>query len=761
MNEELLKVSLRQRAIYLSQAASHHHTVSYRTLALVAEWRKLGFVPSEPLLHAVDALDDEEQQAIVHAMNEVMGTDLNWASLVKEWLIPTGQTPWDHFITSMANLTPNHLSLKGITLPCGHFIPEGTFPLERYNGCPFCGTPFITAHDVNYGQGTSVKLLNLWGDTEMQAYYADLLQSPVPLDATQRASLATLLSTFDLPTDISDIAMKETRLMVIDALANNGHDDEAMKWLNSPADVLRYLWYRHTGQVLLIKPATLLHTERKNHRHECTTEADREAAVEAKRQELKLKYPRPWCRRVARWLNAIDMPINSQLEAMHPQRGMWVRFIRALRLAEYAHKPGYEHLAALIDTFYKQQYTVWQGHVDTCRRQHRLTETLALLQQRPGLFARCLFSTMLHFGPDEVVDAFRQILDQVPPRLLLSLSAQAETYFNPEMMRLARPLTGIMKTIGPHPLLQNYSAEQHEAMQQAVRSLFIEAMQHHFEAMPTTEGHTTIYIDPQLFNIPMAVGDRNNTVQDTSAALQGTRFPVKGDHVRLFLQWGKGLPAQHLDMDLSCHILTDTEVDVCAYFNLQTPGAQHSGDIQRIPDMVGTAEYVELSLSELQKRGARRVVFTSNAYTKGGLSPNLMVGWMSADKPMTVNNETGVAYDPSTVDHMVRITEANLSKGLIFGVLDVTKKEITWLEIPFDGQTVLSINPQTIEAYLHRLQQKPSIGQMLTLMAQAQHLTIVDLPDQADDAYTLLWAENTAQVARLLLTPLPASVLHA
>ena len=60
---------------------------------------------------------------------------------------------------------------------------------------------------------------------------------------------------------------------------------------------------------------------------------------------------------------------------------------------------------------------------------------------------------------------------------------------------------------------------------------------------------------------------------------------MKGNAVRLFMQWGKGLPAQHLDMDLSARIALDKkEVRECAYFNLRCPGAKHSGDIQHISE---------------------------------------------------------------------------------------------------------------------------------------------------------------------------------
>ena len=447
---------------------------------------------------------------------------------------------------------------------------------------------------------------------------------------------------------------------------------------------------------------------------------------------------------------------------MHPKREMWVRFIRALRLAEYSHKQGFEPLYALLDRFHRQDYHVWQGLVDGCRLRNDADKTLGLLEQRPGLFARCLFSTMLTFGPQRTLEAFRRVTPNLPVRLLLTLGSQAQLYFDRNQKRAVRVLTGLTKTIDPNPLLMHYTDQQLQQMAADVNQLFLDTLRLHFSS--SVEGManplnrplpTSVYIDPQLYNIPIAVADRSQTVQDVSAVLQGTRFPIQGDNVRLFLQWGKDLPAQHLDMDLSCDILKDpaegAKPVVCAYFSLSVPGARHSGDIRHIPDMVGTAEYIELSIPELKESGAKRVVFTCNAYSQGALSPNLMVGWMSAESPMTVSDETGVAYDPSTVDHMVRITEANLSKGLIFGVLDVEQREITWLEMPFDGQTVMSISAETVDAFLKRFSAKPSIGQILSIRAEALGQTITDNAGAADEVFTLEWARNTAQVSRLLM----------
>ena len=191
-----------------------------------------------------------------------------------------------------------------------------------------------------------------------------------------------------------------------------------------------------------------------------------------------------------------------------------------------------------------------------------------------------------------------------------------------------------------------YDDDTRKAMVADVMNIYKSSMLRRFSAQKTEA--KTVYIDPALYNIPVSVGDRATTIQDTSCALMGTRFQIEGDTVRLFMQWGKGLPAQHLDMDLSCSIsLPNDEVAECVYYNLTCVGAKHSGDIRSIPDMVGTAEYVELSIPELQEAQAKYVTFTCNAYSCGSLSPNLVVGWMNSAYPMTVSEEKGVAYDPS------------------------------------------------------------------------------------------------------------------
>lgn len=752
MEKTLTKVALRYGALFLGIDREDIDITSEVTVpasAFVARLNENGFCVSEELLHALNAVSADTLAEITECVNDVMGVNLNWASLVKGWDVPTGESCADHIITWIANICGGKKSgYSGTALPCGHFIPDGTFPLERYNGCPFCGRPFKTADFVYKGQGSKLKELRLFTEDDIRNVFVSLLTSSTPLDATQKDSLKLLLEHYPLPADIV-IPMKETSMLVVTALVRQGKADEACVLLKTPTDILRYLWYEKTGHVQIIEPITLIiHAQHMYYHMWGPLDRGLDAAEEM-RQNLKLKYDRKACFRVAKWLNTIPMTAAQAAENMNPKRGMWVRMIRALRLGEYSRKPGMEHLAEILDVFYKQDYSTWQGRVDKARSENDADKTLALLKERPGTFSRCLFATMLRFGSDKTLAAFDEIADRLPARLLLSLGNAAETYFDEKEPRVARPITGITRRINANKLLGLYNDEARKEMVKSVNEIYKSSMERRFASMKTEA--KTIYIDPTLYNIPVSVGDRTSTVQDASCALMGTRFPVDGETVRLFLQWGKGLHAQPLDMDLSCRIaLPEGKTDYCYFGNLTCHGAKHSGDTREIPEMVGTAEYIDLSLPELEAEGANYVTFTCNAYSYGALSPNLVVGWMDSACPMKISKITGVAYDPSCVRHMVRISEANLSKGLVFGVLDIAKREIIWLEMPFTSQIIHDADSKSIEAILRRLEEKISIGELLELKAKGQNLKPVEAADGADEAYTYDWALNPAEVSRLL-----------
>ena len=767
----LLKVALRQNALYIPDSMVAQRAIQPGTLELVAALRRHGFGVTEDLLHAINGTNNEYRQLVVRIIKQILNVKLNWAPLIKNWEVPTGESAVDHIITAFYNQFPDLVKnddyicywydyddyyeandIKNYNreyftpkherfLACGHYIPYGTFPLWRYNGCPFCGTPFQVGKIECTEQGSKLKILDLWREQDANAYYQNLLASKTALDATQVDSLKRLLPYFSVDKKTT-IEMKETLILVVDSyLLSEGNEVAAGTCFRTPTDILRYLWYKKTGFLQLLLPKTIVAKNAKNYGHIVyPLNKSEEAKIEAK-EELRLKYSRKECARVARWLNTLPLSAEKACELMHPKREMWVRFIRALRLAEYSKKKGFEKLSMLLDVFYHQKYEVWQGKVQQAYLNVDTDTVFGYLKERPSQFARSLFATMLWVGTEATIAAFKEVIDQVPMRLLFTLNNYADLYFTPHGTRSVKIITGDYIEVPKNQWVNlGYNEEQLTQMKTAIEELCLWVIRRKFAAQ--TNPHKTIFIDEQLYHLPLPIGDRSTTIHDFNATLMGTKFLLEGNEVRLFMQWGKDLPAQHLDMDLSCHIIFEEgskmKNDICYYGRLTATGCQHSGDIRNIPNKVGTAEYINIDVNTLRQKKAKYVTFVCNAYSNGALSPNLVVGWMDSKHKMKVSERTGVTYDPSTVIHQVRITQP-LQKGLLFGVLDVEKKEIIWLEVPFQGQVANDLSLSTVKALLSKLSAKTTIGNLLTLKAESQGLQVVSDKALADEVYDRQW----------------------
>lgn len=489
----------------------------------------------------------------------------------------------------------------------------------------------------------------------------------------------------------------------------------------------------------IIEPKILIKQAEKNNRHFWKILDKSEKAGQTKKNELKLKYSRKEAKMVAKWLNHLPLSAEKSAENMHPKRQMWVRFIRALRLAEYAKKEGFENLKTLLDVFYRSDYQVEAGLVEKYRLKSDSEKTFDLLKKRPGLFARSLFSNVLWFGIDETLAHFQEVSHAVPIRFLLTLNAYTDIYFSKTAKRSVKTILGTRISISVNPLVQIYSDEDLEAMKNKIKQFCLSELKRRFESQIVD--FQRCYIDPKLFEIPLPIGDRSNNISDFEPTLMGEKFPLEGNKIRLSMQWGEGLPAQHLDMDLSCGIAYEGWVEYCSFASLSPNGCRHSGDIREIPNKIGTAEYIEIDVNELEILGAKFVSFVCNAYSNGEITPNLVVGWMDSKHPMKVSERKGVAYDPSCVIKQVRISQS-LQKGLMFGILDIEKREIVWLEMAFDGQTVGSLDYADTLTLLHKLSAKISVGELLAIKAQAHGWKMENEPHLADVIYDVAWARQ-------------------
>jgi len=346
------------------------------------------------------------------------------------------------------------------------------------------------------------------------------------------------------------------------------------------------------------------------------------------------------------------------------------------------------------------------------------------------------------------LQAFEKVSSEVPMKFLLTLNSFVEIYFDREAQRSVKTAMGTRKSIPANKFLSLYSDEELVDFQSCIKNFTLKEIERRFSQ--SKAGFKNIYIDPKLYEIPLPIGDRSQNLQDFNPTLMGETFPLEGNKIRLFMQWGKGLPAQHMDMDLSCSIIYEDRQDVCNYSNLSLLGCKHSGDIRSIPNKIGTAEYIDVDISALQKAGGKYVVFTCSAYSLGSITSNLVVGWMDSKHKMKVSERSGVAYDPSCVIHQIRISQP-LQKGLVFGVLDVPAQKIIWLEQPFVGQTIWSLCFEDVETLLKKLSAKISVGEILKIKAKAQSLEVVETIENADFVYNVEWARKPENINSLLL----------
>ena len=203
MNANLLKVSLRYDRIYVGipdEEITRIYQATGSLLDFVAQLRLLGYQLEESALHALAPSTSEELTEVLLIIRQVKGVDRGWTPLVKGWNVPTGEGLIDHLVTAFANMIspPDRSGLSGVTLPCGHFIPIGSFPIQRYNGCPFCGSLFDASDEQFVGQGGYLKRLDLFTRKDLVRLRDNLLSSRTPLDATQADTLRLLLNELGL-----------------------------------------------------------------------------------------------------------------------------------------------------------------------------------------------------------------------------------------------------------------------------------------------------------------------------------------------------------------------------------------------------------------------------------------------------------------------------------------------------------------------------------------------------------------------------------
>ncbi len=177
---------------------------------------------------------------------------------------------------------------------------------------------------------------------------------------------------------------------------------------------------------------------------------------------------------------------------------------------------------------------------------------------------------------------------------------------------------------------------------------------------------------PEMAN--MFIPAANRAASDTSVRTsRGDRVQLKieeGDVVRFFLFWH-----HRCDVDISAVFYDENMVKTgeCAYYEMRSPYARHSGDI--LDGSSGAAEYIDVNVDMARKHGARYVQMQANVYTGQNFDTfECAVGVMIRD------GKTGRHFEASTVETKLSLDSA--TRACTPAILDLETQQMIYVDLP-------------------------------------------------------------------------------
>jgi len=199
--------------------------------------------------------------------------------------------------------------------------------------------------------------------------------------------------------------------------------------------------------------------------------------------------------------------------------------------------------------------------------------------------------------------------------------------------------------------------------------------------------------------------------------------------------WKNGTDRTDIDLSAALFDAKFGYVDVVAYYNLQSVGGIHSGDIVDAPE--GASEFIDIALEKVAERGARYVVMSLNSYSKQPFIqlPECFAGWMARTEA-----GSGEVYEPKTVQDKLDVTaDTTISIPL---VIDIKDRAVVWCDMALRSnprwQNHVAGNLGGISATLRAFVDlpKPNLYDLLALHARARG-TLADSPDGADTIFSV------------------------
>lgn len=657
-------------ALVLPSASSTDTNDAAQAATLAASMLSLGFAPSRELHAALETSSDAELAAFQAAVIPAL-QELKGAHVRHEPLYPN--FPAQVMQTSEAELLLNALV---------HYWSCGTWR-PSYEALP---------RELRW-ESTKLREVGLASEEDYLAIFPLLLSSNDSLSAEDRGYLEHFMIEEPELRYPESIPFKENLCVVAGMFFRAGKD--ISPFVKTATDLLRVVTYLNEGDVSLAS----------NTRFQSMPRAQR-------RQLVAL----------------LERVANE--EDLDRHRGKWKRLFHSLHVSEYAS----ERLGALVSKIRNDEKVVsFNGRVERALQQGELDELIALLRQRPGVFARRLDEVLRNYDEPalqaQVVGAFADVADEVPTRVLVQMlghfqsraaGAERRVVFPKGMAQKARVIAAA------EPLAAEVVARLREGLEATLRARFARL-----------EPLGKVWIDPELARCPVPSQQRSASPGALSVA-RGTHLPL-GDEskttLRLFVYW----VGRDIDLSATLHDEEFGLIEPISYTNLRSEAyeACHSGDITFAPE--GASEFIDITIDRAADHGVRYVVMNVLVFNGPSFAKHetCFAGWMTRAHPNS--NEV---FDAKTVEHKVDL--CSNARNAIPVVFDLAERKAIWTDlvtpsyVSWGGNNVES-NQASIEHVLEAIvsaASKLSLADLLRIHVEARG-ELVASREEAEVVYGL------------------------
>lgn len=482
-----------------------------------------------------------------------------------------------------------------------------------------------------------LRVIDLGSQADFEAIFTGLVGSNGSLSESDKEVVAWFVEDQgdDLPRLLPpEIPQKENLALLAGLLLKRSEPTFLLPHLKTATDVLRVAVVMSEGDVSLAAPTKFRKFSRRERRF---------------------------------FLRALES-CGEITEDMLRRPGAWTRLGEILHPSEY--KARYPKVHEAFDTLRNNKpFDTFESKVEAGLRHRNLGTVVALLKQRPGVFARRLDHLLRLGGGPDAVAAFLEVADRVATPVLLQVGHHFRARPLGHEVRAFFPKGNTAKVQVVEGALAPLPIELTTAVADGIRSVLVDR----FAQLPALG---QVRVDEALKNFLVPFAQRSASKSLRTVA-QGSRLDLPDAPIlRLFLWWknGKG----RTDIDLSAVLLGDDwdRLGHVAYFNLRDAGlgCYHSGDIVDAPQ--GACEFIDLDVAALRAGGVRSVVMCLNSFTSQPYCdlPECFAGWMARQAP-----QSGEVFEARTVQD--RIDLASDTSVSIPLVLDLEACKAIWADV--------------------------------------------------------------------------------